>query len=342
MRLRFKDFRNSQIPELLGRCRTDTPALLDYVNEATQRLLLEDESGGFWNLNQKMAFNVDANKNITAPREVARISDIAVCSQPIRIQNQFFEFLYAGDGLRPANGCDVPYNDVVQALDRGTVVTQVDLPTGNFYLRAYHGDARDIGKKITIAGLDQNGHVIREQHGINWDFSFDLTFASPFATSTFLVSKINAIAKDVTYEDVLLYAVDATTGVETLLARYAADETGPEYRRYYLDSLPSQCCNAVTPVQVVGLVKLAYVPVRQDSDFLLINNLISLKEECLAIKYNLCETETGYAIADRHHKEAIRLLNRELKTMEGPTTPAINVAIHGTAKLRNRGIGTIY
>lgn len=338
MRSTFGQFRNSRIVDVLGRCKNDTPYLMDLVNEAIHRLILEDEDGGFINLIDRMVFTVTSNY-ITAPREVARITDVTVCSTPVNIRNQFYEFLFAGDGLQPTNTCETN-NGITQAIDRGTQPYMGTLPTSNQYLRAYPTDTRDVGKKVFIAGLDQNGLVIRDLDGSTWNYGFYLTLASPFVTSTFIVTSIANISKDVTYGDVVLYAVDATTGVETLLSRFAADETTPSYRRYYINNLPTACCNNITPVQVTGLAKLEYVPVTKDTDFLLIGNLFALKEECLAIKYGEMETAGALALSDRHHRAAIRLLNKELKHYEGKE-PAIEVAIHGTAHLANHGVGTL-
>lgn len=339
MRTNFAAFRNSRIPEVLGRCVNDTPYLLGIVNEAIQRLLLEDQDGSFWGTNQKMVFNVVSNQ-ITGPREVARVSDLSVCGSAINIQNQFYEFLFGGGGLQPPNTCTVN-NGPIQALDRGTVSTLADFPSVNSYVRAYLTDARDVGKKVYIVGKDQNGLVIREQDGYAWNDGFNLVLAQPFVTSGFTVSQISGVHKDSTYGDVVLYAVNPDSGVETLLSRYAADEEFPAYRRYYLTNLPSQCCSSVTPVQVIGLVKLEFIPVTRDSDFLLIGNLAALKEECLAIKYSEMETEGSVQLSQMHHKKALALLNKELRVYEGDKRPAVNVAIYGTAHLRRHSIGVL-
>lgn len=338
MRTTFSQFRHSRIPEVLGRCANDTPYLLSLVNESIQRLLLEDEGEGWWGTNYKTAFNV-TNGFITAPREVARITDIAVCNQPVRIQNCFYEFLWAGGGLQP-NACE-SCNNATQALDRGTVSTMADLPSGDQYIRVYSTDARDVTKRIFIQALDENGLVIRTQDGVNWNDGFYLTLDQPFNTSSYLVTKITGIAKDQTYGDVAVYAVDATTGVETLLSRYQADETTPSYRRYYLANLPTRCCSSTTTIQVIGLAKLDFVPVTKDTDFLLIGNLPALKEECMAIRYSEMESQGSKELSDAHHKKAIKLLNQELRTYEGTKNPAINVAVYGTAALRRVGVGSI-
>jgi hypothetical protein len=338
MRTNFFQFRTSRIPEVLGRCANDTPYLLSLVNEAIQRLLLEDIDTGWWGTNYRTAFTV-TNGFITAPRDVARITDIAVCNQPIRIQNCFFEFLWAGNGLQP-NGCQ-SCNGVTEALDRGVVSTMADLPTGDQYIRVYSTDSRDVTRRIFIQALDENGLVIRTQDGLNWNDGFFLTLDQPFNTSSYMVTKINGIAKDKTYGDVAIYAVDATTGVETLLSRYQADETTPSYRRYYLNNLPNQCCSNTSAVQVIGLAKLDFVPVTKDTDFLLIGNLPALKEECMSIRYSEMESQGSKELADAHHKTAIKLLNKELRTYEGNNNPAINVAVYGTAAPGRVGVGYI-
>src|SRR5437660_4397393 len=109
MRLTVNNFRASRTLAVLGVCASDLGTALSYLNEATQRLLMAPEVGdeGWFGSYAKVAFNVDPNiPFITAPREVARLSALDVCRNPIRVQNQWFEFMDFGLKLQKQNACD--------------------------------------------------------------------------------------------------------------------------------------------------------------------------------------------------------------------------------------------
>jgi hypothetical protein len=274
---------------------------------------------------------------------VARIINIAICESAVQINNQFYEYLYAGvgpksySGTTTCSGCCSP----IAVFDRGVYPTCRDLSDPPKLLRAYASDVRDIGKRLLIKGLDDNYRVIRDtDNGLDVDGLF-MTLSSPFTDSASQFTEIKGIIKDYTYGDVMLYEVDMNTGAQTLLATFMPNEPAPVYRRYYLDNLPDSCCCTGTTIQVDGLAKLDFVPISQDTDFLLLGNLEALKEECESIFYSEKDSMQAQQMSEYKHKKAIKLLQNELVHYLGRERPAINMPLWGTATLDRQSIGSL-
>lgn len=347
MLIRLSDVLASRIPDVLGYCREDAPRICSVLNEAQERLLLAGGDQGWLGTYHKVVFTVQrSNPYITLPAQYERITDLAV-GRPMPIRNEWYEFLEEGTGPLPnpnwtrQNCWDICGTG--QAFDRNNVPTAVDLTPTNQYLRVYFTDIRDVGQKILVSGaLDQNGVGIYSQDVNEPVNGFLMILTNPFTTSASIVTGFAAIGKSVTYGDVLLKQVDATTGDEVLLSRYTPNETNPSYRRYYLRSLPSGCCNGATTdsVLVTAMCKRAYVPVANLTDYLIIGNIPALKAECESIRYSEIDNVQSQAMAKAKHLEAIRLLNQEIRSANGQKF-SVGFAPFGHAKLEREAIGTL-
>lgn len=345
VRITLQDVSNSEIPGALGICRTDYPRLADKINLAQQRLINAGGETGFWGGWAKVVFNVLCNDPfITLPNEFARAIGIDVCRMPVRIQNEWYETLEAGIGLRtPCDG----RNGIgaAEVFDRGMYPTAFDLTPTNKLLRVYITDPRDINRRILFSGAkDENGHAIYSQDTNYQVDGFFLTFTQPFATSDFIVTAFAGIQKDQTYGDVILKQVDATTGVETFLSRFGPQVMAPQFRRYYINRMPKpRCCidPAGTTTQVTSMCKYEYRPALLPTDFLIIGNIPALDKECAAIRHEGMDSDAAKRMAVLEHQQAIRFLNQELTHYLGTQQPAINVAPFGTARLQNQAIGSL-
>lgn len=347
MRVTAQQLRLSAFPTRVGLCQADAPRIFELANECIQRLLFAGGETGFFGCWAKVAFLVQrTNPFITLPPGFARAINIDVCRKPIRVQNEFMEFLEYGIGLREAppqirgNFCGA-----LQGFERGNYPTLIDLPAPS-YLRLYATDPADYNRRLLVGSAkDQNGLGIYTQDGLQSVNGFYLTLKAPFDTSPFLVSSFQNIAKDFTQGDVLLTAVDPTTGAETTLSRYGPDEISPSYRRYYFNALPTNCCSIspITPglVQVTAMLKYEYQPIRRDTDFLIIGNIPALIEEAQAIRYSSIDEPTAAQLEAKHHKKAISLLQAEQRHELGELQPAINQAIFGSARLCRAGVGYV-
>lgn len=360
MRTTFGQVRQSMLPRNVGACAGDIPTITAFVNRAQDQLIMAGGESGWWGGWQKVVFNVcRQNPYITLPREFARAINLDVCRTPIRIQNEFYEFLEAGPGLQDfyhhnqktnwkcANWCGA-----LSGYERGVWPSMVDLSPVNQKLVVVATDPRDIqsSRRILVGPCqDQNGNAIYSQDGLNPVNGFYMTLASPMTVSPMIVSSFSGIQKDITYGDVLLYQQDVTTGAQVLLSRYAPDEITPAYRRYYINRLPCGCAEnptaqspCITPVptirhvQVTAMVRLEHIPVSKDTDFMVIGNIPALIEEVKAIKYADQEAEKSPVFEQKSHANAIRLLNEELTKYLGRQQPAVNFAPWGTAKLIRR------
>lgn len=84
-------------------------------------------------------------------------------------------------------------------------------------------------------------------------------------------------------------------------------------------------------IPVTAMVKLEYIPVSVDTDFLIIGNIPALIEECLAIKYSRMDDPRSLELSAAHHAKAIKLLQQEMVHYEGRVQPAVQFSPFGTA-----------
>lgn len=349
-RLRLYDVRLSRMPGAVGLCQADVIGLSRYCNSAQQRLLYCREAGdeGWWGTFAEIVFNVSKDKPyITLPRTVARLEFVDVCNQPVAVQNQFYEYLQFGNGRLPKQfrsrlgSCDA------MTLSRNNTATFVDLTNGPQIVRLYPTDATDIGKRVLVQGLDANNNPIYSQDGFNQVLGVFLTLAFPFVDAPMTFNHITGIQKDITNGNVRVMQADPTSGDEILLSTLEPGEQTAWYRRYYLDSLPCGCCPvpvSVSPcpqVQVTAIAKLEPLPVRVDTDYLLIQNLEALIEEAQAVRYSEMDTGEAKQMSHDRHQQAVRFLNGELTHYLGKDTPAVNFAPFGAARLERQKIGTL-
>jgi len=323
MRATLANIKTSRIPEIIGVCVDDTARLAAYVNDAQERMIYAGGEAGWWSGWVRVLWAVTpAAPYITLPREFARIINLAVNQQPIYTRNEFYEVLPGGIGPIPSPNLK-DWCGNVQGYERGVFPSSVDIATTNQKVRLYYTDVRDIGVRVLIDGLDQNSHAIYSNDGTHDLNGFYLTLAAPFVTSADIESVITRVVKPVTYGDVLLMQVDATTGVEVLLSRYKASETNPAYRRYYLSPLPSCCYNNL--FNITSVCKIEYIPALRDSDQLIIGNIPALTEMIQSLRYRAQDTVASHAMAESHEKKALRLLRQELDHYTGLETPAVTV-----------------
>lgn len=318
MRATLSTMKTSRIPSLIGVCSNDTARIAEAVNSAQERLILAGRDSGWWQGWVKVMFAITpTSRYITLPREFARIINMAVGSRPVYIRNEFYEVLPGGPGPVNANCAD--WCGTVEGYERGVFPTTIDLTTTNQILRLYVTDQLDLGTKILFEALDQNGNRVYSMEGINSVNGFYMTLNTPFADSTFQVSKILSVVKPITYGDILLYQVDETTGEEVLLSRYLASETNPAYRRYYITGANCTCGS------ITALAKQEFIPALRDTDPLIIANRPALEEMVQALRYYSQDVQTAQEMGEKHEKRAIRLMRQELDHHMGIEQPAVTI-----------------
>lgn len=336
----------------MGLCQEDTASLAALVNEAQETLLNDplQPDEGWWGTWIRTRFIVSPGlPTIVAPREIARLILMDVCSRPARIQNGFYEFLDFGRGLQPS-GCPVnvaapngypPCNQLLQAYDREFSPTLGTLAATPQTIRMFATDPRDYGSNVLLQGADQNGVTVLGTDTLTGApiLGEVVQLATPFADSVNQFSTITGIQKDPTFGPVTFFQVDPVSGVVLSLSQMEPGEVSAAYRRYFVNGLPPNCCN--TPggqVQVDAMAKLDFVPVASDSDYLTIPNVPALVRECEAIRYSTMDTANAFKMNQAKHQAALSLLFGQLDAMLGKERPAITVPIFGSDRLRMQPI----
>jgi hypothetical protein len=339
-RLRLIDLRLSRLPEVIGKCQGDIPGIASYVNDAQRRLITCKEVGneGWYATFAEIAFTASqSSPYITMPRHIARVQSMAVCQKPISVNNQLFEYLQFGNGRLPqtSNG-DIK---ITAAYTRNNVPTFIDLTSPPQLIRIYSTDAADMDgtHRVLIQGLDTSNTPIYSQDGLVRVQGQYVTLASPFSTCPIPLNSITGIQKDITNGTVQFFQVDPATGNEVLIHVMEPGETTASYRRYYLDSLPSNCCSVnsggVQTLTMTAIVKLDLVPVVVDTDYTLLQNSEAIIEECASIRYGMVDTPAAKQMAHERHIQAVRYLVGEIGHYLGIDTPAVSFLPFGSASL---------
>lgn len=266
-----------------------------------------------------------------------------VCKSPVRIRNQFYEYLTFGVGLHP-RGCCTNSNggttgqfcSTTAAFEREIVTTFAPLLSTPQIIRAYAADPTDLGRSMLIQGKDQNGQTIRFLDALSnaTGLGERIVLDSPFTDTANQFSEISGVQKQKSFGEVQIFQVDPTTGVETPLMVMGPGETTAQYRSYYLNGLPCGCCNVPGGVQVMTLCRLNFIPVQCDSDYLMIQNIAALIDECQSVRFGRMDTPGAMQLSAAKHASALRLLFGQLDAVYGKENVAIQRHLFGSSRLR--------
>lgn len=354
MRLRLYDCRISRLPTVIGKCQADIPEIARYVNTAQQRLLYAPEAGdeswyGTW---AEVRLNVSrAAPYITLPREIARLEAITICDKPVPVFNQFYEYMQFGNGRMQRHRLN-NVQKIRAAYTRNNEPLFTDVHNGPQLIAIYGLDAADLtgNKRVLVQGFDQNNQPIYTNDGGSTVVGEFVTLTAPFATTNNQFLRVTGIQKDVTAGPVQIFQMSPTTSEQVLLSTLEPGEQTTSYRRYFFDCLPCGCCpppngpipdSKCLPPQVTAIAKLELIPVVNDTDWLLFQNLEAVIEECAAVRFSEMDNASAQQQAEIHHKRAVRLLNGELGHYLGVNTPGVQVHVFGSAKLERQAIGTL-
>jgi hypothetical protein len=100
-----------------------------------------------------------------------------------------------------------------------------------------------------------------------------------------------------------------------------------------VNGIPNFACNC-PPAGLVQLdcqVRFDFIPVINETDYLLIQCVPALIEEAQSIRFS--RMENGAQQSQLHHVRALQLLNGQLDAYQGKTSTAIRVPLFGSAKL---------
>lgn len=163
-----------------------------------------------------------------------------------------------------------------------------DTPVGPWVIRQYASVTETDGIFSTIQGLDENGLTVRTQltYGSNageWinGEQVQISNGSSFFETTKNFSVITAYTKPETNGYVRITAWNGTDEIE--LSNYAPWETTPSYHHYFSPRLQLLRCDADTCLRVVlARCRRRFVPVEEDTDVMIISNVLALKEMLIA------------------------------------------------------------
>jgi hypothetical protein len=268
------DIKNSRLPEALNMCATDS-RFVPLVNEALEWLISQ---GAFWGLFGRYRFQTTQGL-LVFPRQVASVLSVALSNVPIRSRDMFFEFMGSGIGVQNAGDCQVCSQ---QLLDRGNTPVFEQISGVVSKVKVYRDLLVDDLTPILILGYDENGNWIRTLQGPSYQDG-EIVLASAAGTlSTNIFSVVTGVQKPVTSGYIRLYAYDTVATTQSLMAVYEYDITNPSYRVFYVPWLAS-AASEDCPIWVDTVVKLAFVPVRVDTDFMMISSIPALKTMCRAV-----------------------------------------------------------
>lgn len=359
MYLTFGQAKESYLTDIASACADDN-LFASYINQATDRLM---KRGNWWGTVSRMTLCVFGSC-VTWPRQVDQVLATNLCGVSRPVQGNWYSMmpLSGGDiGSRRGEGdfwFEPGLSGDRRLMGRSSVVAenQGQIPVFNpihctaNYIRVFPRYQADLGKNITFYGFDQNNQEVMQKNAAGaWVPGQTLVLALPFAQTPMQFREITRVLKDATQGPVDCYQYDAVNNVLLDLAHYQASETSPSYIHTVIKNFHRAChCNSRTnpitttisrPRQVTALVKLRFIPVVNDDDLVLIDNLGALKQMILAIKKEDAGDANGFA---EYLKLAINELNVDLRDKIPLDQIPVNVMSMGTAIPSKAGIGRNY
>lgn len=302
MKLTVADVKNSTAPKAVGYASCD-PRFLALLNDAHQRLVMGPEM--WWENYQRYEIRVSSGQ-ITWPRQVAHIASLSVDCHPYKLQNEWFEFIGSGYGVRnsTAIGCEN------RVIDRGASPLFEDIvTTGNDKkLKIYSSVPEAADLTIRFGFWDSAGEWVRSLSGSTWSDGEPLAIPQLPASPTVSVNTVSSVAwaiKPVTNGEIYVYERDEIAGTQRRIALYESDETRPSYRRSLVTGIGT---DSETYRTVTCMVKRELTELRVDNDFLLIGNLPAIKEMMMGVKKR---DDGNLGAYEEHKREAFQLLDRE-------------------------------
>lgn len=267
-------------------CPTD-PRLYRYINSAQRRIFLEGNYTGVLASYNFMVYN----SLVTLPYECEAILAADILSQPVYVQNQWFEFLKSGPGYQDPKR-NYTYPDF---FDRGDSWCTIQDPPSPFTVQIYCAVPENPNAFIIIEGLDRYGNKIRSQitvqngdgtvsgQWINGAQNVLYNAANEYQETGQIFSKVTALNFPARNGDVRLYAnaLDPNTlasiGKTYLLGIYPYFMTNPTFRRYAFPAAAVLGAEDFKPLPINTLVRRRPLPINNPNDRLTINNIEALK-----------------------------------------------------------------
>lgn len=344
MYLNFGQLKSSEsrMREVINSCR-DSTDFRSLVNQAVDSLLIR----GDWKGTLGIIYVCVYNGCVTWPRYVDAVRKLNIRDREVRIGNIWHQFV---DRSFYSNWLGEDYNNVIRPLQPherfqemdalGYYSTFNDVPSVSV-IKATSDSPNDIGKNVTIFGKDSNGNPLRTllKTGQLVDGCTFQIAANGGVTPIAVSPGPIRVEKDETQGNIRLQAVDVGTSNYVDLGFYAPSETTPSYTRYRLHA-HRHCFNGENhfPYGVMALVKLKSVPVKCDSDLVLINNVPALKYAVQSIQKS---ENSNSADAESYMAKAVHELNLQLRNEQPDYQIPVRFRTFGPQRKQQR-LGRFY
>lgn len=306
----------------------------DYVNRATRRLIKR----GSWYGTDALLKLCTNGCDVVFPRQVGTVIGLRLCqSGAMEIRNNWWAIVSPancgygagwnqGWGNSYGYGGGMPYSTDTNSVP---IFNQVSGNTGKL-IRYHVVAAQDIGKTITIYGKKYGGQPLQEEVAGVIQNGITITAATPFSQTTDLVTKIDSVVRQATSSPAYLYEYDPATMLLRMLGSYEPSETNPSYRHMRIPQLScvphSTDENGVHTWHMEALVKLQYIPVVSDNDFLLIDDFDALSFAIQSIKFDEANDAQNAQI---YMLKAIESLNFEMREKSPSDQLSVRVQVNG-------------
>jgi hypothetical protein len=338
VRTTFADIKSSRIPAATGVCASDA-RLIAWTNEAQQRLLTK----GLWHGTLGKFRICVTDGCVTLPPQLASIEAAALCGSPVRMRDMLYEFLESGYGLR--NGCNTSSSGSGSCCGNGTMLcdgggngihrgsfpTFRDIIPSGKKLNVICDLASDVGKEVLALGYDDNGNWIRTDQGGTIKDGELIAYAQSGGTisSNYFSSVTDLQLPSDMNGQAWLYEYKVADATKRLLSKYEYFETRPSYTRYFFPGIRTSededgnCTR--TAVDIIG--KLEYIPVKVDTDYLIISNIPAMKAMVVAISQaeKTPDANNKAKIIASGYAEALAELNSELSHYIGDVVRGVNI-----------------
>jgi len=291
----------------------DDVEVLNALNEATQILM---QKGNWKNTVRKMRMCV-SNYTFAVPQDVETVLKINFSEYPSSVWNMAYEFMDSGPGTL-LEGNDTCSTDCVDLGDGFPTFFPIGATARK--IMAFSTESADEDVSMRVQGYDSMAMKINptsagEQLSVQrWNGGTEGSLTDEIITAALSTNEfqdISSIIKPETSGYVTLYAYDPDTYNMWILGKYEPYETQPGYRRYRITN------TTYTDVaHITALVKLRYVPMRDDTDLLLIQNLPALKLMCKALhQFDHGDPQRGLI----YQAKAVTMLDEQLKNSVPPS-----------------------
>lgn len=320
---------------VVGKCG-NTSTFLSYLNNAIGSLM----AGNDWfSTLQRVEVCIDENC-IAWPNFVGKVRALNICKRSMLVQGIWYSFLPFRPGM-----CNprTAFQSALVVENQGLVPTFRQIRCGvTWYVRLYIERQADIGKTVTIYGIDSHGQVIRTKKADGtYSEGVVLTATKTFASTAFTVRRIDRVSLQEGFVgNSRLYGYDADADLLHDLALYEPGMTEPAYVFQKIIGgsccIGNQSCNGFKSVE--ALIKLNDDPLLLETDILQIQNIEAIKQMIQAIR----KEEAGEFDAYRERKNAaISEMNSTEKDWIPDNQIPVEINPWGTARPTRARIGLV-